>query len=489
MINIVIAGGGTAGWMTAAALSSIYNKDAISITLIESEEIGTIGVGEASIPHLKAFNARIGLSEKAFLQATNATFKLGIQFENWGTIGNRYLHPFEYINQTPNNIPFHHITNLADDDANLCLDQYLTSYHCAQEDRFALKSQGGLSYAYHLDASSYAKILRKHAESRGITRIEGRIVRVIQGDDGNISQLKLTDGQLITGDLFIDCSGFRGLLIKEALQTPFIDWSQWLICDAAVAAPSYDEKPPESMHPYTRAIARHSGWQWEIPLRNRRGNGLVFNTQYLSIDEAEKELAQSIKGKIGCIKRLRFKSGVVSNAWNKNCVSIGLSSGFLEPLESTSIYLIQAAITNICDLLTPALNEHICNSARSEFNNRMEMEYLKVRDFIILHYAATQREDSEFWRHHKYMELPDSLQTALERYTENNTIEHQEHGLFLPPSWHIVFSGQGVQPTSKPPANQHYREAANQYLAQLKKQAKAASFTFGKHINMLEKIK
>lgn len=493
-MKIVIVGGGTAGWMTAAALASLFPRSSLDITLVESEKIGTIGVGEASIPQLKLFNEKIGIDEADFINATHATFKLGIQFENWGGIGETYSHPFEYIKKTPFGVPLHSVINAHNtahkEERISSLDDIFISSQCMRNHRFSQEAEAKYSYAYHLDATAYASLLRDHSEARGVTRIEGTIANVQSDLNGQIASVDLENGSRISGDLFIDCSGFKGLLIKETLKAKFTDWSKWLICDSAIAAPSTPVREKNRLPPFTRAIAKEFGWRWEIPLQHRNGNGIVYNSTYANDSQVEQSLASGVIGDIGDIRKINFTAGMIESPWTKNCVAIGLSSGFLEPLESTSIYLIQRGIIAICDLLSPT-KEAPCFSVEGlEFNRQMRFEYERIRDFIILHYKATNREDSEFWKYHKYMEIPDSLSEIIENYETLGYIEPTSLGLFLAPSWHIVFSGQNIQPKMTYSAsNLPKSKKIKQFITQLQTRARVESDNMPYHAQTLDHLK
>lgn len=447
--SIVIVGGGTAGWMAAAALARILPRDGSRITLVESDEIGTVGVGEATLPHIRHFNARLGIDEAEMIRATNATYKLGIEFCDWGRIGDRYVHPFGEFGRPLRGIGFHHIYNRA---RAAGIDHSFQGFsfpvEMARRNRFAppdadVKSiRSTFNYAFQFDASLYAAYLRRWAIERGVDRVEGRIVDVARDSgNGDVASLTLADGKSIDGDVFIDCSGFRGLLIEQQLGTGYLDWSHWLPCDRAVAVPCATVEP---LGPYTRATADRAGWRWRIPLQHRVGNGYVYASSVASGEEAEARLMNSIEGApLAEPRHLRFTAGMRRLAWNRNVVAIGLAGGFIEPLESTSIYLIQAAIMNLVELWPEG---EIDPAPVAEFNRRMETEYLRTRDFIILHYHATERDDSPLWHHVRSMTLPDSLSEKLELYRERGIVSMYKDGPFLEPSWHAVYMGQGVSP-------------------------------------------
>lgn len=488
--HIVIAGGGTAGWMTAAALCHVFENTSLNITLIESEQIGTVGVGEATIPHLRYFNQRLGINENEFMRATNATYKLGIDFINWGEIGDNYLHPFGEFGQTLHGTAFHHYwlrykkycpeSDIFDFSLPVALGRK-ERFSYPSPDRSSLLSS--FSYAFHIDATKYAAFLRKHCERKGISRIEGKITHVIQNkNNGNIEQLQLDNGQRVNGEFFIDCSGFRSLLLGQTLNTDFDDWSHWLPCDRALAIPSQSKGDPI---PYTKATAHSAGWQWQIPLQNRIGNGHVYCGALMNEEEAERILMQNIPSEpLADINRLKFTAGRRKNTWTRNCVGVGLSSGFLEPLESTSIYLIQVAIMKLIELF-PRSAENA--PLRDEFNRQMSLEYDRIRDFLILHYHATQRADSEFWNHMRTMQIPDSLALRMQVFKEQAYVDHYKHGLFLTPSWLAVYLGQNIIPTSYcSSADKLAFHKLDQIMVQLRKTISQSAHTFSSHKHALQ---
>ncbi|MEY4590925.1 MAG: hypothetical protein RL497_3001 [Pseudomonadota bacterium] len=445
--HIVIVGGGTSGWMTAAALSNHFKSEEIKISLVESDTIGTVGVGEATIPYLRYFNQRLGIDERDFVRATNATYKLGIEFIDWSAQASSYVHPFGDFGEKIGQDEFYlywlaHKKNNPLADFSKCS----TAVVAALQQKFTYpKSQNkdwqGYTYAFHIDALKYAHYLRHYAEKKGVLRHEGIIESVELSESGDISKLLLKNGQTLVGDIFIDCSGFRSLLMAGALNVGFEDWSRWLICDRAVAIPSQSDN---QFKPYTQAQAMQCGWRWEIPLANRTGNGLVYSGAYMSDENACAYLKNKI---VGCPLAepnfIQFKAGRRVQSWVRNCVAIGLSSGFLEPLESTSIYLIQLGIMKFLELYSPKAAG--CN-ARQEFNQVVGLEYERVRDFIIMHYYAAQRTDSDFWRYCSHMELPDSLRERLDIYRAMGLIDQYEIGLFKTPSWAAALIGQQFFP-------------------------------------------
>lgn len=439
--KIVIAGGGTAGWMSAASLSKLLGKS-FDITLVESDEIATVGVGEAAIPTLTAFHRLLGINEQAFMKATHATFKLGINFENWKKGDDEYMHGFGRVGKECWAGEFQHFwLHGKRNNIEFAFDHYSPEIQAAKAEKFAL-TKGGLNYSYHLDATLYAKFLRTFAEAHGVKRIEGKIIDVTKDSKtGEIKSLQLANGNVIEGQLFIDCTGFVGLLIEKALHTGYEDWSHWLPCDSAVAVQTKSVSAPL---PYTRSIARDSGWQWRIPLQHRVGNGLVFCSKYLADDDAKTLLMDNIEGEaINQPRVIKFKTGRRRKGWNKNCVALGLSSGFLEPLESTSIHLIMSGVLRLIRLFP---FEGISPSAVNEYNQQLTTELEHIRDFIILHYHATQRADTPFWQYCKGMEIPDSLKQRLDLFKETGRIFTSEGELFRVDSWAQVMLGQGVYP-------------------------------------------
>lgn len=452
--HIVIVGGGTAGWMTAAALTKFLNPVHYSITLVESELIGTVGVGEATVPHIRFFNEVLGINEHEFMEKTNATYKLGIEFSNWGKLGDTYIHPFGTYGKSINNISFHHYwlkrRQLGDKKP---IDDYATAVVAAKAEKFAYPQKefnspaSKFSYAFHIDANRYAVFLRAYSEARGLVRVEGKVNQVKQdSDSGFITSIVMDSGQQINGNLFIDCSGFRGLLIEQTLKTEFEDWSHWLPCDRALAVPTKNVSEPL---PYTKAIARKAGWQWRIPLQSRTGNGQVYCSRYISDDEVATNLLESLDGEpLANLNFLQFKAGRRKVTWNKNCVAIGLSSGFIEPLESTSIHIIQLAIMKLIELFPHKDFDEITTA---EFNRDIAMEYERIRDFIILHYHATERDDSPFWSYCRTMEIPESLRYKIDLFRAQGHVERYTRGMFLEPSWVAVYLGQGIIPRTYHP--------------------------------------
>jgi tryptophan halogenase len=447
--DLVIVGGGTAGWMCAAACAAKLDPARFRVRLVESEEIGTVGVGEATLPQMKDFNDFLGLDEVEFMKATQASFKLGIEFVNWGSEGNRYVHPFGTFGRPVGEADFfsywiraHHAGTAAS------LFDYCFPIVTALQNRFMLPNGDGsdvrnaFAYAYHLDAFLYARYLRGWAEARGIERIEGRIVAVEQdGESGDIAAVTLASGTRVAGDLFVDCSGFRSLLLGATLDVDLEDWSHWLPCDSAQAVPSVRSA---DFTPYTRSTRRKAGWQWRIPLQHRTGNGYVYSSTDISDDEAAATLLANLDGEALADPRvLRFKAGKREQAWAKNCIGMGLAGGFLEPLESTSIYLVQMAIMHLLTLMpdSPAIDPAL----PAEFNRVMDVEYDRIRDFLILHYIANEP-DAPLWKRVTAIDLPDTLAGKIERFRHRGHVQAYRDGLFGPPSWQAVFVGQGIEP-------------------------------------------
>jgi tryptophan halogenase len=452
--DIVIVGGGSAGWMTAAALSSLLTPKDVSITLVESDEIGVIGVGEATIPDIINFNQLLGLDEREFMKATNATFKLGIEFIDWGRKGDRYIHPFSGHGVDMNGFDFHqywlhsraHGNPHPIDDYSLCAVLARQGKFAAPDpDPRALLSH--IRYAYHFDATLYARYLRGYAEQRGVRRVEGKIQAVVQeSGSGHITELKLEDGRTVSGQFFFDCSGFRSLLLGRTLAVPYVDWGHWLPCNTAQAVAC---QHAGALLPYTRATARPAGWQWRIQTQARTGNGHIYNRELLSDDEATAILLANLDGEvIGSPRTIRFTAGHRACFWSKNCIAIGLAAGFLEPLESTSIYLIQEGISRFIALFPDASLPEVL---RSEYNRHMALEFEQVRDFIILHFKATERDDTPFWAYCRNMEIPDSLNHKIALFREGGRAFRHDDELFSRPSWVAVFLGQNMQPRTYDP--------------------------------------
>ncbi|MBP7338696.1 MAG: tryptophan 7-halogenase [Niveispirillum sp.] len=450
-VRVLIVGGGTAGWMAAAALSTKLAGTGISIRLVESAEIGTVGVGEATVPHIRHFNASLGFDEADFMSRTEATFKLGIEFRDWGAKGDAYIHPFAAFGRDIGGVPFHHHWTRARRAGRVPadgLDAVSLPIQAARAGRFGHPSPdpssffSSFSYAYQFDAGLYAAYLRAHAEARGVVRTEGKVRDVTLRPDGQVDSVLMESGERITADLFVDCSGFRGLIIEGALKTGYEDWTRFLPCDRAVAVPCANAADPA---PYTRATAREAGWMWRIPLQHRAGNGHVYCSGFIDDDTAERTLLDQLENPAQASpRRLRFTTGKRKRQWVGNCVAIGLSAGFLEPLESTSIHLIQLGIGRLLDLFPTGPDLDPLDAA--EFNRLMDLEYERVRDFIILHYVATQRDDTPFWNHCRTMAIPDSLATKMELFRQRGIVTLYRDGMFLEPSWIAVYLGQNILP-------------------------------------------
>lgn len=456
--NIVIVGGGTAGWMVAAGLSRLINDEEIRVRLIESEAIGTVGVGEATIPHIKYYNQLLGLDENDFIRKTNATFKLGIEFVNWGHIGESYIHPFGDYGAPMDGLRFHHFWHRYNRmGKTLSVDDYCLQILAAKQGKFQRPDMSrpnsplsAITYAFQFDASLYAKFMREFSEARGVMRTEGKIVQINQDSEtGNIKSVQIENGDSFDGDLFIDCSGFRGLLIEQTLKSGYTDWSAILPCDRAVARATESTGDPI---PYTRATAKDAGWQWRIPLQSRVGNGHVYCSEYMSDEDALRSLNDDLDGDpISDPNFLKFKTGIRKKPWKNNVVSLGLAAGFLEPLESTSIHLIQTAIAR---LMAHFPDKNFVQSNIDYYNEKTLAEYEQVRDFLILHYYATEREDTPFWKYCKYMDIPETLQDRIQQYRDTAKLYRHDNEIFGETSWFAVMHGQGIVPdTYHPLAN------------------------------------
>jgi tryptophan halogenase len=470
--SIVIVGGGTAGWMTAAALAKVLGPDYARITLVESDDIGIVGVGEATIPQIGTYNRMLGLDENDFVRRTKGSFKLGIEFVNWGGLGERYFHPFGYFGINMEGLSFHAFwqrlnqLGLAAD-----LSDYSLAATASRRNKFMRPIDAGksplseIAYAFQFDAGLYSLFLRSHAEQRGVVRREGKVVRVNQhGETGFIESVDLEDGGRVDGELFIDCSGFRGLLIEQTLQTGFVDWSHWLPCNRALAVPC--ASVPE-LTPYTRSTARQAGWQWRIPLQHRTGNGHVYCSDFISDDEAAATLLDNLDGEALAEPRLiRFTTGHRRKYWVKNCVAIGLSSGFMEPLESTSIWMIQSGISR---LLANFPDRTFAQVDIDRYNRVLIKETEFIRDFLVLHYKATKRDDTPFWNYCRTMSIPERLEEKMAIYRNNGRTFREEEELFNDTSWFAVLSGQcGTPRTYDPVAEMMSVEEIRKRLDQIR---------------------
>jgi tryptophan halogenase len=453
--NVVIVGGGTAGWMAAAAFSRFLNNGATTITLVESEEIGIVGVGEATIPPLITFNRMLGINENEFVAATQGSFKLGIEFVNWTEVGERYFHPFGSHGHDLEGVHFHQLY-LRERQRRVMQDisAWSMSAVAAQLGRYGRPGPEAqfplnqLNYAFHFDASLYGKYLRGYAERGGVRRVEGKVVDVAQRpEDGFVTSVTLADGKQIEGELFIDCSGFRGLLIEQALKTGYEDWSHWLPADRAIALPTTYQGQPD---PFTRATAHAKGWQWRIPLQSRMGNGIVYSSRFMDDDEALATLQANLEGEpLADPRRLAFTTGRRRLAWNANVVSMGLASGFIEPLESTSIHFVQSGIARLIALFPDRRFNPV---ERDEYNRQMQDMFEDVRDFIVLHYNATRRTDSPFWDYCRTMEVPESLKRRTDLWKAKGRLFREGFELFSTTSWVAVMLGQGIVPEEYEPA-------------------------------------
>lgn len=446
--RIVILGGGTAGWMTAASLAKHFAQTDIKISVIDSSAIGTVGVGEATIPTLRRFYAELGMSDQQVLKATGGTIKLGIQFRGWQTKDSRFIHPFGGFGQQANGIAFHHYWLKAKALGSTCeLADYNFGLQLAQHQKFLTPSTSPRSelsvfdWALHFDAAKFAALMRNYAIENQVEHIDNNVVDVFRKDDGNISALALQNGKTVEGDLFIDCSGFSALLIDKTLATPYLNWSEWLVCDSALAVQTEINEEPV---PYTISQAHAGGWQWRIPLQHRQGNGLVYSSRYISDENAQVTLLANLTGEtLNTPKKFSFIPGRRLQAWNKNCIAVGLSSGFLEPLESTSIALIETAIEKIKRAFRhPFYTEESVKT----FNELTAAEYERVRDFIILHYKANQRIDEPLWDHCRAMTVPETLQRKIDAFKRSGELIRYTVDIFGPPSWLAVYAGLKITP-------------------------------------------
>ena len=487
--RIVILGGGSAGWMTAAALAHSISGGA-RIALIESSAIGTVGVGEATIPPIRHFNQQLGLDENAFIAAARGTFKLGIAFVDWVRPGHRYFHPFGRIGDEFDSISLHQywLRERARGSA-VPLEEHAMAWVLARAGRFARPLAdpalvlSSFDYAYHFDATLYGQYLRDYSERRGVRRIDGKVLDVkLRAEDGFIEALELEGGERIAGDLFVDCSGFRGLLIESALKVGYESWQRWLPCDRAVAVGC---ALAEDLPPYTRATARPAGWQWRIPLQHRMGNGHVYCSEYMTDDEATAILLAELCGEpLGEPRPLRFTAGVRRQFWSRNCVAIGLSAGFLEPLESTSLHLVQSAITRLLAMFP----DRDCNPMLAqEFNRATRFEYERIRDFLILHYHAQERQEP-LWRQARSMEIPETLRFKIDHFRNGGRILFDPAELFQKNNWLAVLAGQDVLPERYHPLlDLRGRADATQILGEMRAAMQQAALALPTHRQYIER--
>lgn len=481
--RVVIAGGGTAGWMTAAALGKVLEK-VCDVTLVESDAIGTIGVGEATIPTLVTYNRLLGVDEAKWMAAVRGSFKLGIAFENWTDLGHRYIHSFGITGKDHWTAAFVHFWHrgkelgVAEDFGNYCLELI-----AAEQERFAHLPDLGLNYAFHIDATAYAGLLRGLAEHHGVRRREGKIADVRRNEGGDLESLVLEDGSVIEGDLFVDCTGFRALLIGETLGVGYHDWSHWLPCDRAIAVQTLSTRHPR---PYTRSIAHEAGWRWQIPLQHRTGNGIVFCSRYMSEADAQAKLLAEVEGEVLTEPRvIRFRTGSRRMHWHRNCVAVGLSSGFIEPLESTSIHMIQRSVMRLMQMIPRGRVEQ---SSVDEFNRQTAYEMEHIRDFIILHYHLTNRTDTPFWRHCRTMDVPDGLRHRMRLFEETGRVFRANDELFAENSWTQVMLGQGLMPRSHHPvADVMSEEEMRRFLSHITENVNRTAASLPMHQDYLNK--
>ncbi|TFI59863.1 tryptophan 7-halogenase [Sphingomonas parva] len=478
MRRVVIAGGGTAGWMTAAAIAKTMGRT-VAVTLVESDAIGTIGVGESTIPPLQIYNRLLGIGEAEFMRETQATFKLGILFDHWKQVGHSYFHSFGMTGKDHWAAGFQHFWLYGREKGHAqSYDDYCLELIAALQGRFAHLPDNRMNYAYQLDSTLYARFLRTLAEKEGTRRIEGKIAQVeLDGASGHIAALSLESGERIEGDLFVDCTGFRALLIEGALHAGHDDWTHWLPCDSAIAVQTESVRPAV---PYTRAMAHDAGWQWRIPLQHRTGNGIVYCSRYLDRDAALERLLGNIEGQtLTQPNFLRFAAGARRRQWHRNCVAIGLSAGFMEPLESTSIHLIQRAVLRLLRLFPEG---GISEADVAEFNEQQDADMLQIRDFLILHYKATDRRDSPFWRQCADMPVPDSLAHRIELFRETGRVFRKNEELFAENSWVQVMMGQGIMPRRHHPVAERLSdEELDQFLSGIRESVERTVASLPEH--------
>lgn len=487
--SVVIIGGGSAGWMTAAALANALQKDC-NITLVESDAIGTVGVGEATIPPIKLFNQVLGISEAEFLRRTHGSFKLGIEFIDWAKKGRRYFHPFGPYGRNFDMVAVHQYWLQANAKSeSSSIDDYSMAWAAARKNRFSPPQNdprnvlSTYDYAYHFDAGLYAQLLREYSEARKVNRIEGTVTHVVtDNENGFIEHVILNDGTKVGGELFIDCSGFQSLLLGETLGVDFEDWTHWLPCNRAVAVQS---EANSDLPPYTRSTAHSAGWQWQIPLQHRTGNGYVYCNHHISDDEATNTLMSNLDGTaVNDPRILKFRTGRRRSFWEKNVIAIGLASGFMEPLESTSLHLVQSAISRLLGLFP---DKHFNPLVIQEYNRITTNEFERIRDFLILHYTLIQREDSEFWRYCSNMTIPDSLQYKIDHFKAFGRLVADQADLFSPSSWLAVHIGQLNWPEHTEPML-NYRTAGNEnWLPKLREAMAAAAEKLPSHRQFIER--
>ncbi|URD60939.1 tryptophan 7-halogenase [Sphingomonas sp. KRR8] len=481
--EIVIAGGGTAGWMAAATFARFLG-DACSITLVESDAIGTVGVGEATIPQIHNLLVGLGLDQAEFVRETNASFKLGIEFVGWRDPAHSYIHSFGSTGRGVGLIPFRQLwlrgraLGQVED-----FGAYSANVQAARSGGFSLSQANDraepLPYAYHFDASLLAKLLRRYAEERGVTRVEGKIEEVVRnGETGDINALRISDERTVPGDLFIDCTGFVSLLLGKSLAVEFDDWSHWLPCDSALAVPCENGA---TLRPYTQSIARPAGWQWRIPLQSRTGNGHVFCSAFMGQDDAADLLLANLEGKaLGDPRPIRFTTGHRRQPWAHNCVALGLSAGFMEPLESTSIHLVQSGLGRLLNLLPNDFSD--LATPRAMFNRLTNVEWQQIRDFLVLHYVANGRHGEPFWDHCRAMAIPDSLAEKIALFRQSGLVMREADDLFLDDSWGQVMLGQGIEPSGwSPLADNVPGEDIGPFLGSIAKSARVKAQALPPH--------
>ena len=492
-MKIVIVGGGSAGWMSAAFLARVLQEQ-YSIRLVESDDISTIGVGEATIPAIGTFNQILKIDETDFIKNTQATFKLGIKFQDWRALGHTYMHGFGKIGREWEHLRVHQYwlkMHLAGNPKAMDFRKMSINTLAPDQNKFMPANikmkESPLSeivYAYHLDAGLYARYLRGYSEARGVKRTEGKVVDVkLRSTDGFVEHIKMESGEIIEGDFFIDCSGFRGLIIEQAMKTGYEDWSNWLFADSAIAVPCSSDK---GFPPYTLSRAHTSGWQWKIPLQHRTGNGHVYSSQFIDDDSALKTLMDNLEGRpLADPLKLKFTVGKRKNLWNKNCLAVGLSGGFLEPIESTGLHMIQAAMLRLIRFF-PDKNFNQANI--DEFNRLTNFDFERIRDFIVLHYKANERDDSEFWRHCRNAAIPDSLQNKIDIFTANGRINREGEELFAEESWIQVFLGQGIIPKNYDPlVDRKSEEEVEEFINNTQTVIQKCVDTMPNHYKFIEK--